>query len=76
MFRWLFLKDFLVNDFAVCSILQFDTTIVFYVDPTFLTSSGFLWRVSVITGLSCLPLAVVKYAKRKLYPPSYSKLEE
>nr|CAB3224704.1 probable phospholipid-transporting ATPase IIA [Phallusia mammillata] len=47
-----------------------------FFDPSFLTSTGFLWRVSVITGLSCLPLAIVKYAKRKLSPPRYSKLEE
>lgn len=43
-------------------------------DVTFITSTAFAWKVSAVTLLSCLPLYVVKYLKRKLSPPSYSKL--
>lgn len=43
-------------------------------DVAFITSAAFAWKVSAVTLLSCLPLYVVKYLKRKLSPPSYSKL--
>lgn len=45
-----------------------------YFDVTFITTAAFAWKVSAITVLSCLPLYVLKYLKRKLSPPSYSKL--
>ncbi|XP_036086063.1 probable phospholipid-transporting ATPase IIB isoform X3 [Rousettus aegyptiacus] len=45
-----------------------------YFDVAFITSAAFAWKVSAVTLLSCLPLYVVKYLKRKLSPPSYSKL--
>ncbi|XP_023376893.1 probable phospholipid-transporting ATPase IIB [Pteropus vampyrus] len=45
-----------------------------YFDVAFITTVTFVWKVSAITVLSCLPLYVVKYLKRKLSPPSYSKL--
>uniref|UniRef100_A0A8C0KRR5 Phospholipid-transporting ATPase n=1 Tax=Canis lupus dingo TaxID=286419 RepID=A0A8C0KRR5_CANLU len=40
----------------------------------FITTVTFVWKVSAITVVSCLPLYVLKYLKRKLSPPSYSKL--
>lgn len=43
-------------------------------DLAFITTATFLWKVSAITVVSCLPLYVLKYLKRKLSPPSYSKL--
>lgn len=43
-------------------------------DVAFITTVTFVWKVSAVTVLSCLPLYVVKYLKRKLSPPSYSKL--
>lgn len=43
-------------------------------DVAFITTVTFVWKVSVITVVSCLPLYVLKYLKRKLSPPSYSKL--
>lgn len=43
-------------------------------DVAFITTAAFVWKVSAVTVLSCLPLYVVKYLKRKLSPPSYSKL--
>ncbi|XP_008581857.1 PREDICTED: probable phospholipid-transporting ATPase IIB [Galeopterus variegatus] len=45
-----------------------------FLDVAFVTTATFLWKVSAITLVSCLPLYVLKYLKRKLSPPSYSKL--
>ncbi|XP_029778615.1 probable phospholipid-transporting ATPase IIB [Suricata suricatta] len=45
-----------------------------YFDLAFITTVTFVWKVSAITMVSCLPLYVLKYLKRKLSPPSYSKL--
>ncbi|CAK8680764.1 unnamed protein product [Clavelina lepadiformis] len=45
-----------------------------YFDPVFLTSLGFVWRVLAMTAFSCLPLAVLKYLRKRFSPPSYSKL--
>ncbi|XP_029084365.1 probable phospholipid-transporting ATPase IIB isoform X4 [Monodon monoceros] len=45
-----------------------------YFDVPFIMTVTFVWKVSAITVVSCLPLYVLKYLKRKLSPPSYSKL--
>ncbi|XP_063042011.1 probable phospholipid-transporting ATPase IIB [Engraulis encrasicolus] len=45
-----------------------------YFDLGFITTKAFLWKVSAITVVSCLPLYIIKYLKRKFSPPSYSKL--
>ncbi|XP_010603862.1 probable phospholipid-transporting ATPase IIB isoform X5 [Fukomys damarensis] len=45
-----------------------------FLDVAFITTVTFLWKVSAITVVSCLPLYILKYLKRKLSPPSYSKL--
>ncbi|CAH2284577.1 probable phospholipid-transporting ATPase IIB isoform X2 [Pelobates cultripes] len=45
-----------------------------YFDVAFITTLAFLWKVSAITLVSCLPLYILKYLKRKFSPPSYSKL--
>lgn len=45
-----------------------------YFDVAFITSATFLWKVSAVTVVSCLPLYVLKYLRRKLSPPRYSKL--
>uniref|UniRef100_A0A8C0W6Z7 Phospholipid-transporting ATPase n=1 Tax=Castor canadensis TaxID=51338 RepID=A0A8C0W6Z7_CASCN len=45
-----------------------------FLDVAFITTVTFLWKVSAITVVSCFPLYVLKYLKRKLSPPSYSKL--
>jgi phospholipid-translocating ATPase len=43
-------------------------------DLPFITTWVFVWKVLAITLLSCLPLYIIKYLKRKFSPPSYSKL--
>ncbi|GLD59364.1 probable phospholipid-transporting ATPase IIB [Lates japonicus] len=45
-----------------------------YFDLSFITTWPFLWKVLAITLVSCLPLYIIKYLKRKFSPPSYSKL--
>ncbi|XP_036730273.1 probable phospholipid-transporting ATPase IIB isoform X3 [Balaenoptera musculus] len=45
-----------------------------YFDVAFITTVTFVWKVSAVTAVSCLPLYVLKSLKRKLSPPSYSKL--
>ncbi|XP_051526759.1 probable phospholipid-transporting ATPase IIB isoform X1 [Myxocyprinus asiaticus] len=45
-----------------------------YFDLSFITTRVFLWKVCAITLVSCLPLYILKYLKRKFSPPSYSKL--
>ncbi|XP_029700720.1 probable phospholipid-transporting ATPase IIB isoform X2 [Takifugu rubripes] len=45
-----------------------------FLDLSFITTWPFLWKVSTVTLVSCLPLYIIKYLKRKFSPPSYSKL--
>ncbi|GFS05805.1 phospholipid-transporting ATPase [Elysia marginata] len=45
-----------------------------YFDPHFLQTWDFVWKVLVITSISCIPLYVLKYLRKKFSPPVYSKL--
>lgn len=45
-----------------------------FFDTQFIQTWTFLWKVMVITLVSCLPLYILKYLHRKVAPPSYSKL--
>ncbi|KAH8412310.1 hypothetical protein KR009_001150 [Drosophila setifemur] len=45
-----------------------------YFDWEFIWSYDFLWKVSLITGVSCLPLYIIKFLRKKCSPPSYLKL--
>ncbi|XP_037913734.1 probable phospholipid-transporting ATPase IIA isoform X2 [Hermetia illucens] len=45
-----------------------------YFDWEFIWSYDFLWKVSTITLVSCLPLYIIKFLRKKFSPPSYSKL--
>ncbi|XP_075149777.1 putative phospholipid-transporting ATPase IIB isoform X2 [Haematobia irritans] len=45
-----------------------------YFDWEFISSYDFLWKVSIITLVSCLPLYVIKFLRKKCSPPSYLKL--
>uniref|UniRef100_A0A8C5BRA1 Phospholipid-transporting ATPase n=1 Tax=Gadus morhua TaxID=8049 RepID=A0A8C5BRA1_GADMO len=56
--------------FYVCSLFFLNE----YFDLPFITTWVFVWKVLAITLLSCLPLYIIKYLKRKFSPPSYSKL--
>ncbi|PSN40754.1 putative phospholipid-transporting ATPase IIB [Blattella germanica] len=45
-----------------------------YFDSEFIQTTDFLWKVLVITLVSCLPLYILKFLRKKFSPPSYSKL--
>ncbi|KAI9486301.1 MAG: phospholipid-translocating P-type ATPase [Benjaminiella poitrasii] len=45
-----------------------------YFDMKFILTSRFLWKVAVITAVSSCPLYIVKIIKRRIAPPSYTKL--
>ncbi|XP_036321777.1 probable phospholipid-transporting ATPase IIA isoform X2 [Rhagoletis pomonella] len=45
-----------------------------YFDWEFIWSYDFLWKVSIITLVSCLPLYIIKFLRKKCSPPSYLKL--
>ncbi|GIY93492.1 hypothetical protein CEXT_718281 [Caerostris extrusa] len=40
----------------------------------FIWTPTFLWKVSLLTVVSCVPLYILKYLHRKVAPPSYAKL--
>uniref|UniRef100_A0A3Q2XR57 Phospholipid-transporting ATPase n=1 Tax=Hippocampus comes TaxID=109280 RepID=A0A3Q2XR57_HIPCM len=45
-----------------------------FIDVYFITTPSFLWKVTSITLVSCLPLYILKYLRRRFSPPNYSKL--
>eukprot|EP00128_Syssomonas_multiformis_P016903 Colp12_sorted_trinity150504_noHs@25286 len=45
-----------------------------YFDLSFVRTWTFVWKVLVVTLVSCLPFYIAMYARRKWAPPSYSKL--
>jgi len=45
-----------------------------YFDPVFLWTSDFFWKVTIITLVSCLPLCILQFIRKKCSPPSYYKL--
>ncbi|KAI1295658.1 putative phospholipid-transporting ATPase IIB [Halotydeus destructor] len=45
-----------------------------YFDEQFIQTQAFLWKVTLLTVVSCLPLYVLKFLHRKIAPPSHIKL--
>ena len=45
-----------------------------FADSQFIRTGDFVWKVCVITVISCLPLYILKCLHKKFSPPSYSKL--
>jgi len=45
-----------------------------YFDVSFVLSIGFLWRVPLVTVISCMPIYLTRWIKRRIDPPSYTKL--
>ena len=62
------------HSFPVCRGLFSKFWLVFCPDVYFITTVSFLWKVTAITLVSCLPLYILKYLRRRFSPPSYSKL--
>lgn len=46
----------------------------FITDGTFLRTFDFIWKVVAITSVSCIPLYILKYLRKKFSPPVYAKL--
>ena len=47
---------------------------MFFSDPEFLQTSEFIWKTIVITAVSCIPLYIIKFLRKRFNPPSYQKL--
>ena len=45
-----------------------------YFDEQFIRTRTFWWKVSLLTLVSCLPLIIGKYVRRRFAPTSHSKL--
>ncbi|XP_018322977.1 probable phospholipid-transporting ATPase IIB isoform X2 [Agrilus planipennis] len=45
-----------------------------YFDSEFIRTFDFFWKVLAITLVSCLPLYILKFLRKKFSPPSYTKL--
>ncbi|KAG8278691.1 ATP synthase subunit 9 [Homalodisca vitripennis] len=43
-------------------------------DAQFIKTGDFLWKTTAITLVSCMPLYIIKFLRKKFSPPSYSKL--
>uniref|UniRef100_A0A8C1FXN2 Phospholipid-transporting ATPase n=1 Tax=Cyprinus carpio TaxID=7962 RepID=A0A8C1FXN2_CYPCA len=80
--HWLMVVDELISHSCYLASLAFlneyfgigRATLGAFLDFSFIMTRMFLWKVCVITLVSCLPLYIIKYLKRKFSPPSYSKL--
>jgi len=43
-------------------------------DAQFIKTGDYLWKTTAITLVSCMPLYIIKFLRKKFSPPSYSKL--
>jgi len=43
-------------------------------DEKFIKTGDYLWKTTAITLVSCMPLYIIKFLRKKFSPPSYSKL--
>ncbi|KAK6616842.1 ATP synthase subunit 9 [Polyplax serrata] len=68
--RFMVLAEFLSLASYIMTLVIFKN----FFDAEFIQTLGFFWKVIVITAVSCLPLYILKYLKKKLAPSSYSKL--
>lgn len=73
------LKDYFGKSFVHLSFkkLKLNTKTLFsyfYLDAEFIKTTDFLWKVLVITLVSCMPLYILKFLRKKFSPPSYTKL--
>lgn len=45
-----------------------------YFDMEFIATTQFVWKVTVITATSTIPLWIIKIARRRIAPANYAKL--
>lgn len=67
------LHDYFGKRKPICCLIIFRNMFVF-ADSEFIQTGDFFWKVLVITLISCLPLYILKFLRKKFSPPSYSKL--
>ncbi|XP_071823870.1 probable phospholipid-transporting ATPase IIA isoform X3 [Apostichopus japonicus] len=71
--HWLmFIAEFLSIIVYIASMFIFKS----YFDTAFIVTGEFWWKVLAITLVSCVPLCILKFLRKKFSPPSYSKLKE
>jgi len=46
-----------------------------FFDADFIKTMAFVWKTLVITAVSCLPLYIIKFLRKRLAPPAYQKLQ-
>ncbi|KAL0276786.1 UNVERIFIED_CONTAM: hypothetical protein PYX00_004287 [Menopon gallinae] len=68
--RFMVVAEFLSLAIYLLSLVTFKN----YFDSEFLWTVDFVWKVVVITVISCLPLYLLKFLRKKISPPSYTKL--
>jgi len=67
--RWIVISE--ISTFVIYIISML---ILPYFDILFIFSWDFIWRVGLVTIVSCVPPFLVGIIRKKLDPPSYSKL--
>ncbi|XP_033626415.1 probable phospholipid-transporting ATPase IIA isoform X1 [Asterias rubens] len=71
--HWLMLVAEVLSMAAyIISLFVFDS----YFDRNFIKTWPFWWKVVIITLISCVPLYILKYLRKKFSPSTYSKLIE
>lgn len=68
------LKEYFGKFYFTGVVFQTLIVISSTLDPDFIRAPSFLWKVVSITVLSCVPLYILKFLRKKFSPPSYSKL--
>ncbi|CAG2238567.1 E7.6.2.1 [Mytilus edulis] len=63
----------LAEIFSLCIYIA-SLAVLTYFDSHFLKSWDFIWKVLVITSVSCIPLYILKFIRKKFSPPVYAKL--
>ena len=66
----MFVAEALSFTFYVLTLVIFKSQF----DAQFLKSWDFVWRVSVVTLISCLPLGILKFLRVTFKPPVQQKL--
>ena len=66
-------SQFFVDKYCYYNINLIDDKISF-LDAEFIQTGGFMWRTATITAISCVPLYIWKFLRKRFSPTSYQKL--
>ncbi len=67
------LKDFF-GKLIIATLSSYFTNLFSILDSEFIQTTDFIWKTVVITAVSCVPLYVLKFIRKRFSPPSYQKL--